>query len=231
MNRSEIEWTDYTWNPVTGCLHGCPYCYARKIARRFPKNFPNGFTPTFWLNRIDEPKALKKPAMIFTVSMGDMFGKWVPYEWQKAILDTINECPEQTFQILTKDPLKASQVLTYHYIQTTGEGCLPENLWIGTSIDRGENLFKLAHLRGLIGGKRFVSFEPLLTEMPPFDLVGYDWVIIGAQTNPRKNPEPEWVRGIIDTARDAGCKVFLKDSVQDWWPDTLREFPAAGGAR
>jgi len=89
INCTGIEWTDYTWNPITGCLHGCPYCYAKKITKRFPKNYPNGFNPTFYPERLDDPGKVKKPSMIFTVSMGDMFGSWVDIAWIEKIIETI----------------------------------------------------------------------------------------------------------------------------------------------
>ena len=117
MNRTKIEWTDFTWNPITGCLNSCPYCYARKIAKRFPNIFPNGFKPTFHEDRLAEPYEevpetfrSKNPnlslghAMIFTVSMGEMFGSWVPDTWISKILEVIRDNPWHVFQILTKCP-------------------------------------------------------------------------------------------------------------------------------
>jgi len=92
MNRTRIEWCDFTWNPVTGCYHGCDYCYARRIAHRFfPKTV--GFNPYFWRDRLREPLALKKPARIFVCSMADLFGDWVPREWIEAVFETVRDCP------------------------------------------------------------------------------------------------------------------------------------------
>ena len=126
MNRSNIEWCQWTWNPVTGCKHGCPYCYARGIARRFPKAFPNGFEPTFHESRLDEPEKLKKPAHIFAVSMGDLFGEWVPKEWIERVVGVIHGCPQHTFTVLTKNPRRA--------VDWFADKPSPRNLMIGTSI-------------------------------------------------------------------------------------------------
>lgn len=130
MNRTNIEWCDYTWNPVTGCLHGCSYCYARRMAKRFGKSeglpsrppcdcqiglryiaqpgevFPAGFIPTFYPGRLEEPKKVKKPSRIFTVSMGDLFGEWVSPEWIDAVLQVVRECPQHTFIFLSKNPAR-----------------------------------------------------------------------------------------------------------------------------
>ena len=229
MNRTAIEWTEYTWNPITGCRHGCPFCYARKIARRFPANFPNGFEPTFHEDRLQEPYKLNKPAKIFTVSMGDMFGDWVPQKWIDSIFETMEGACENTYQILTKNPKKILPALYGDTFSRFGDMDALGNVWLGTSVNdkaatpRSEELAKLK-------GKSprwtsFVSFEPLLEAMPDLDLSEIDWVIIGAQTNPRKNPETEWVQHIIDQAKDQDCKIFLKDTIQEWWPERLREFP------
>jgi len=232
VNRSEIEWTDYTWNPVTGCLHGCPYCYARKIARRFPQNFPSGFEPAFYPERLEEPAKVKKPAKIFVVSMGDLFGAWVPQEWQDAVFRVVEENPRHTFQFLTKDPVTMGRAFDRYF----GDR-VPGNLWFGTSVTGSDDIGRFLSLPTIDGGVRFVSFEPLLGSISlpnasaDWLLGDIDWVIIGAQTNPTKHPLPAWVDEIIQAANGAGIPVFLKNSIQSWWPETLREFPAAGGAR
>ena len=220
MNKTKIEWTEYTWNPVTGCKHGCPYCYARKLTTRFPANFPNGFEPKFHKSRLNEPCQIGKPAKIFTVSMGDLFGAWVPYEWQEAVFKVISSNPAHTFQILTKDPHHASIALLRYFNK------IPKNLWIGTSVESAAAKTRIAWLPPReYGGVRFVSFEPLLEDIGEVDLSNIDWVIIGAQTNPTKQPEPTWVRNLIGQARHHGAAVFLKDSIQSWWTNTIREYP------
>lgn len=234
MNRTKIEWTDYSWNPVTGCRHGCPYCYARKITKRFPKGFPNGFEPTFHENRLTEPEKVKSPSMIFTVSMGDLFGDWVPSEWIESVFEVM-ELPvnrKHTFQILTKNPKRIVPAL-----YGNEQGCSPfgggdflPNVWLGTSVESVNSLYRIDDLRKLKEQAPcwtiFVSFEPLLEEMPAdLDLSGIDWIIIGAQTNPLKPPSIEMMASILKKAKENHIPVFFKDTVVDIWPELLREFP------
>jgi len=218
MNRTRIEWTDYTWSPITGCLHGCPYCYAKKFTKRFPKNYPNGFNPTFYPERLDEPAKVKKPSRIFTVSMGDMFGSWVDPAWIERIMETIRATDWHQFQILTKNPARAAS--------TVDILVCPDNLWIGTTVENADSAHRISELpprnnRGL----RFTSFEPLLGPIPDIELWPLDWIIIGAQTNPFRRPDDKWVEGLISAARDAGIPVFLKNSIQKYWPELIQEFP------
>lgn len=227
MNRTKIEWTDFTWNPITGCLNSCPYCYARKIAKRFPNIFPNGFKPTFHEDRLTEPYKLKKSSKIFTCSMGEIFGAWVPQEWVSKIFRVIIDCgpmstvkghPNHIFQILTKCPHNFSSffaILNYR---------LPPNMWLGVTIDRQNAAYKKRFLTDgvLKGGVKFISFEPLLEEIN-IDLEGIDWIIIGAQTNPYKPPRKEWVQKLIDQARELDIPVFLKDNLR--WHEKIQEFP------
>lgn len=221
MNKTKIEWTDYTWNPITGCKHGCPYCYARKITARFPKNFPRGFEPCFYHERLNEPLQEKRTSKIFTVSMGDMFGEWIPELWQNLILNTIDQCPHHQFQILTKAPRNI-----HRHIHSW-----PKNVWIGTSLTGGdwpsvsqERILAIKRHKGI----KFVSFEPLLNEgsLDYIDLCGINWVIIGAQTNPLKLPKEGWVKRIIDMANESNAAVFVKDNIlrnyRTWYP---QDFP------
>ena len=175
MNKTKIEWTDYTWSPVTGCLHGCPYCYARRIAERFhPKNavgddctqpgdglheirykrtrgFRYGFAPTLHSHRLGEPQRRRKPSRIFVSSMGDLFGGWVPSEWIEAVLRTVRECPQHTFIFLTKNP-KGYQGHDY-----------PPNAWIGvTCEDQQAANERIPLLLATPAAVRFVSVEPIL---------------------------------------------------------------------
>jgi protein gp37 len=215
MNKTKIEWCDYTWNPVTGCLHGCEYCYARRIAERFKgKAFPEGFAPTFYPNRLDEPKKLKKPSRIFVVSMGDLFGGWVSPVWINRILRVAEECPQHTFIFLTKNP---TGMRGYNFL---------DNCWCGTSIENQEATKKrIPELLKVSAPVRLVSIEPMLG---PVDLTNFcnklNWIIIGAQTGPKAvKPKPEDVRSIIDLAQEQGIPLFLKDNLK--WPEKIQEFP------
>ena len=217
INCTGIEWTDYTWNPITGCLHGCPYCYAKKITKRFPKNYPNGFNPTFYPERLDDPGKVKKPSMIFTVSMGDMFGSWVDIAWIEKIIETIRVTNRHQFQILTKNPVRATSIFDIIVC--------PDNLWIGTTVENADVTHRISELPPKdCGGLRFASFEPLLSSIPDIDLSPLDWIIIGAQTNPLRLPDNKWVEGLITAARDTGIPVFLKNSIQKYYL-LCQEFP------
>lgn len=159
MNKSKIEWCDYTWNPVTGCEHNCPYCYAERIAMRFKgKAFPNGFNPSFYAERLREPMKLRTPSKIFAVSMGDLFGDWVPNEWISEVFKICKEAPQHQYIFLTKNPKKFGLIngLWYNY-----DCKWPENAWLGTSITNqvdAKRILKLPYG----GANTFVSIEPLL---------------------------------------------------------------------
>ncbi len=229
MNRTKIEWTDFTWNPVTGCLHGCPYCYGRKIANRFRSLFPNGYKPTFYPERLKEPYngvprnfrsrnpyLPKGSAMIFVCSMGDLFGSWVPAKWIEAVIRVAEDNPHHVFQFLTKNPAR------YREFE------FPKNCWLGTTVTSYEDQDRILELPRYEENGRtlnFVSFEPLLGEVHLEGWIwGYiDWVIIGAQTNPYRPPKPEWVEHIIVEARRNGKPIFLKDNLR--WPERIQEFP------
>jgi len=206
MNRTKIEWTDYTWNPITGCRHGCKYCYARKIATRFKDAFPNGFEPTFHQERLRDPFSVKKPSKIFTVSMGDMFGEWVPEEWVIPIFQVMGACKQHTFQILTKNPKRINSVVS-------GDLFSP-NIWLGTSVESSSARNRIDELRKVPRFKKFVSFEPLKEEVRP-NLTDIDWVIIGAQTNPLVLPDWKWIDRIVYEADINQIPVFVKNNVVD----------------
>lgn len=214
MNRTKIEWADYTWNPITGCNHGCPYCYARRMAFRLKgrAGYPveNPFSPTWHSDRLNEPLLLKQSSRIFTVSMGDMWGAWVPGWWQCTILEIIKDCPQHTFIILTKDP--NTLVLREQKI-----GKFPDNLWLGVSVTGDDDEARLNTLRDLKHPNKFVSFEPLLapvTDNGWFTLEGIKWVIIGAQTGPGAHqPKQEWVAEIENQANGLNIPVFLKNNL------------------
>lgn len=229
MNRSSIEWTDYTWNPVTGCNHGCTYCYARRLAEgrlRGRFGYDNGFEPTLHMNRLCEPEKVKKPSKIFTCSMGDLFGEWVPSRWISSVLIFIRKSPQHQFQILTKNPSRLSRWSGF-----------PKNVWLGTSVDGlGDSMKRIQILRELQsnGNIKFVSFEPLLADVANmhewrmgYNTDGIDWVIIGAQTGPKAiPPRLDWVKNIMFDCQWAEVPFFLKDNVP-WQGSRPQEFPIA----
>lgn len=207
MNRTKIEYCDYTWNFVTGCKHFCPYCYARRIARRRGDTFEPKFHP----ERLDQPLRVKKPSIIFAVDMGDLFGGWVPREWIEAGLSVMRKAYWHTFLLLTKNP---KRYLEFQF---------PRNVWIGTTIDTHKRLQNLKWLLQADATIKFISFEPLL-EIIDADLTGVDWIIIGAQTKPEIQPPDGAVEKLLSQADRLNIPVFMKDNLR-FSPKRL-EFPS-----
>ena len=193
LNKTKIEWTDYTWNPVTGCKHGCYYCYAKRISMRFRGHFE----PTIHRERLMQPYKLKKPSKIFVCSMADLFGDWVPREWIETIIGTINLSPQHTFQFLTKNP-KRYKEFTY-----------PENVWLGVTVDHPSSQ-RIDLLKRVWAPVRFISFEPILGDMSKLDLSLIDLCIIGRDTSPGAEfPKKEW----IDSVKHKN--IFLKNNIKE----------------
>ena len=210
MNRTKIEWTDYSWNPITGCLYDCWYCYAKKLFTRFHRSFE----PTFHPERLEEPAKLKKPSKIFCCSVSDLFAYWTKEEWREAVIGAIAKYPQHTFQLLTKQP----QGIEFFR--------KPDNIWCGVTVtcqqDVDNNMIR--HLRKRTNAKvKFVSFEPLLGEIG-CDLRGIDWVIIGKLTGSRAvKLQKEWVENLIKNAEHHDVPVFIKDNLS--WHKKVQEFP------
>ena len=216
MNRTKIEWTDYSWNPITGCKHGCWYCYARRLCLRFKKVFPNGFEPTFYPERLKEPWELKKPSKIFVCSIADLFAPWTPVEWRYDVLLAADECPvKHTFQFLTKNPELIEKFVNF-----------PNNFWIGTTVTNENKDWKnIAEIKKVRAKVRFVSFEPLLGQLPDaICLEGLQWIIIGKLTGSKKvKLDGYWVAHILNEANRHGIPVFLKDNLG--WNWECKEYP------
>jgi protein gp37 len=243
VNRTAIEWTDYTWNPVTGCWgpggtpekpNRCPYCYAHKLAKRFYHGYPPGdsFAPLFMPDRLSEPAKVKKPSKIFVSSMGDLFGDWVPDEWIAEVQQTAHDTPQHTFQFLTKNPKRLKDFNPW-----------PSNCWVGTTVTNQEDADeRLPWLLQADAPVRFVSHEPLLgeTNIVPFITQEYSpeekdrirafgcavpnrfvlqdtihWAIIGAMTGPGAvKVEAACVVNLEYQYQMAGVPVFEKDNLQ-----------------
>ena len=221
MNRSKIEWCDYSWNPITGCTRDCYYCYAKRIAIRFGEShgYPKGnpFRPTFHPKRLMEPTLVHNPVKIFTCSMGDMFDTKVKQIWRDLIFRVMLETPQHIYQVLTKQPQNINMVFE--------EDC-PSNLWMGVTLDgkttdTADSFYEL--YPNSSAEVKFLSCEPLLG---PIDLPEemFDWIIIGAQSGAgAKPPEKEWVQHLIDQAREWNKPVFLKDNLN--WHEDIKEYP------
>ena len=216
---TEIGWAMWSWNPVTGCNHGCDYCYARAIAtsRDMAPYYPAGFTPLFHHERIDAPantpvpsRAAADPAhgRVFVCSMADLFGAWVPQEWIDQVVASTVANPQWEYLYLTKFPQR------YDRLQ------LPASGWIGASVDEQHRAEPtLAAMRKVSGVKvKWLSLEPLLEPIKFSTLEGIDMIVIGAQSenigqNSSFSPLFEWVADLVATARRDGCKVWLKTNL------------------
>lgn len=216
MNRTKIEWTDYTWNPVTGCRGGCEYCYARKMAKRlkgragYPLDDP--FMPVFHQDRINEPYCLKKPSRIFTVSMGDLFGDGIIKEVVWDVMKVIIENPRHTFQVLTKRPENIMGL-------TPDIRGFPPNLWLGVSITNHDQILNARILNDVDkpgGWHRFISFEPLQGRIDHFDGSYTELAIIGAETGNRKNkviPDIAWVEHLARQCEAKKIPIIWKNNI------------------
>ena len=223
MNRTAIEWCDYTWNPITGCTRNCPYCYARRMAYRLKGRYgypeENPFFPTFHPDRLLEPLKVKKPAKIFTCSMGEFFDKEVPELWRDLVLRIMFETYHHTYLILTKQP---------HRANFNDEEYVPSNLWIGVSQDGQTTSIDDIHdlEENCLVPPTFVSCEPLLGPVELPEYTSLKWVIIGAQTGPgAKQPCKEWVYHLASQAIDQDIPIFIKNNVNMSDSERLQEWP------
>lgn len=211
---SAIEWTDATWNPVTGCTRisrGCDNCYAERFAERFrgvPGHpFATGFDLTLRPERIDQPLLWRRPRMIFVNSMSDLFHKEVPQPFVDQVFETMERASWHTFQVLTKRSSLMRDYLRRRY----GRGRGPSHVWCGVSIEDASAAIRIAHLREAPAGVRFLSLEPLIGPVGPIDLSGVDWVIVGGESGPAARPmKPQWAREIRDACNRQGVAFFFK---------------------
>lgn len=209
MNNTKISWTNKSWNPVTGCTKysaGCQNCYAEALTRRFPQAFPNGFNVTLHPERLDEPKHVKNPTMFFVCSMADLFHDDVPFEYIDSVMQTIRDCPQHTFQILTK---RAGRMFDYY---TDGSESFPNNCWCGATVENRSARPRIEWLRDMVGVPvRFLSCEPLIEDLGELNLSGIDWVIVGGETGPKARPmKKEWVMNIRNQCKEQDVPFFFK---------------------
>ena len=209
-NRSSIEWTEDTWNPVTGCNKvslGCKFCYAERFARRLQKmghdKYRNGFKVTLHPKLIREPYYWRRNKLVFVNSMSDLFHKGIPQEFIKSVFDTMVNTPQHTYQVLTKRPERL--------LELASDLPWPENVWMGVSVENVKYYFRIDFLRQVPAKVRFLSLEPLLGPMPDLKLKGIHWVIVGGESGPNARPvNEEWVRSIKQQCRKRKVPFFFK---------------------
>ena len=208
--RSEIEWTESTWNPITGCdkiSPGCKHCYAERMALRLKAmghpNYINGFGLALHNHILEQPLHWKKPQIVFVNSMSDLFHKDIPVDFIQKVFDVIRQASWHQFQILTK----RSQRL----LELNPEIDWPNNVWMGVSVENSHYTYRIDHLR-MTGAKiKFLSLEPLLGPLPSLNLLNIDWVIVGGESGPRARPMMvEWVINIRDQCLVSDVPFFFK---------------------
>ncbi len=209
-DRSAIEWTDSTWNPVTGCTKvspGCKHCYAETFAERWrgiPGHpYEQGFDLRIWPNRLSLPLTWKTPRTIFVNSMSDLFHEKVPLSVIRKVFWVMEEASWHTFQVLTK---RADRLSTL-----AAKFNWPPNVWMGVSVETFQYLWRVDRLRNVPAAVRFLSVEPLVGRVGSMDLGGIDWVIVGGESGPGARPmDPEWAREIRDQCVLKGVPFFFK---------------------
>jgi len=210
MSKSAIEWTEATWNPLTGCTKispGCKHCYAERMSLRLramgQKNYANGFELTLHEHMIEKPLEWRKPQIIFVNSMSDLFQKGVPVEFIIEVFDVMRRAHWHQFQVLTKRADLLEEI--------GGQIDWPENVWMGVSVESERYVSRIDHLRNTAAHTRFLSLEPLLGPLPKLNLKGIHWVIVGGESGPGSRPMPEdWVTDIRDQCRRARVPFFFK---------------------
>lgn len=213
-DSSHIEWTDATWNPVTGCTKispGCDNCYAARFSERFRGTpghpFEAGFDLTLRPQRLDQPLQWTRPRRIFVNSMSDLFHKGVPTAFVERVFDTMERASWHEFQLLTKRSSLMRDFLRRRYARRSP----PSHVWFGVSVEDPLRLSRVRHLQQSPATVRFLSIEPLLAPIGPLDLTGIHWVIVGGESGPRARPmDPDWVRDIRDQCIRAGVPFFFK---------------------
>lgn len=212
-DNTAIEWTDATWNPVTGCTkvsRGCDNCYAERFAERFrgiPGHpYEQGFDLKLWPSRVDIPLTWTRSRRVFVNSMSDLFHNKIPETFISSVFDVMERANWHVFQILSKRSSRLRDFINRRFMNTA-----PNHLWLGVSVEDRNTLLRIDHLREANVAVRFLSIEPLLEDLGALDLTGIHWVIVGGESGPRSRPiEPRWVQSIRDQCLLARVPFFFK---------------------
>ena len=212
--NSTIEWTNTTWNPVTGCTKispGCDNCYAERFSERFrgvPGHpFEQGFDLQLRLNRLEQPLGWKKPQMIFVNSMSDLFHKEVPSSFIEQVFSTMERADWHVFQVLTKRSSLMRKFVNDRYCSNS----VPDHIWLGTSVEDHTKRSRIKHLQDTNAEVRFLSIEPLIGSPGCLDLKGIQWVIVGGESGPSARPmQLSWARSVRDQCLAHRVPFFFK---------------------
>lgn len=207
---TKIEWTDKTWNPITGCSKlssGCVHCYAETMSRRLKAmgldKYRNGFDVTLHPDDLEMPLRWKKGHNIFVCSMSDLFHQDVPFEFVDKVIDVIQRTPQHRYQLLTKRAERMAEYFSQHVV--------PVNVWLGVTVECQISRYRIDLLKQVDASIRFLSCEPLLEDLGDLDLQGVDWVIVGGESGSQARPmKEEWVMSIKKQVEDVGAAFFFK---------------------
>lgn len=221
--QSSIEWTDATWNPVTGCSKispGCKHCYAERMALRLhamgQPRYRNGFEVTLQPDVVRQPLAWRKPRNIFVNSMSDLFHESVPTFFIEQVISIVQQAHWHVFQVLTKRADRLEHLAEWLD--------WPANLWVGVSVESEDYTSRIDHLRRVPAAVRFLSLEPLLSPLVRLNLEGIHWVIVGGESGPHARPmQADWVRDLRDQCLEAKVPFFFKQWGGVWKSRTGRE--------
>lgn len=212
--KTDIEWTDATWNPVTGCIKvgpGCDNCYAERFAERWRgidgHPYEQGFDLRLWPSRLNQPALWKKPRMIFVNSMSDLFQKEIDRTFIDQVFDAMETADWHVYQVLTK----RSSLMRRYVQKRYSDKPVPKHIWLGVSVEDAAHKGRIDHLKDINSEARFISFEPLLNAVGDVDLKGIAWAIVGGESGPGARPmQQEWATEIRDICQRDGVEFFFK---------------------
>lgn len=227
---TKIEWTDRTWNPITGCTKqsdGCINCYAEIMARRLKamgkEKYSNGFLLTTHEDELDEPSKWKGSHNVFVCSMADLFHKDVPFEFIDKVLNVIKNTPQHRYQILTKRAERMEEYFKNRIV--------PDNAWLGVTIENEKVKYRIEHLTNIKAKIHFLSCEPLLEDLGTLNLTNIQWIIVGGESGPKARPmKEEWVLKILKQARLFQIPFFFKQW-GTWGQDGIKRNKKVNGKR
>jgi len=228
MKTTKIEWTEKTWNPVTGCTKisaGCANCYAECMARRLcamgQAKYQNGFNLTMHEDVLDAPLQWKSPHIIFVCSMSDLFHEEVTFEFLDLVMQTVERTPQHNYQILTK---RADRMAEFFSTRS-----VPKNVWLGVTVENEQSKYRMDFLRTLNAPVRFLSCEPLISDLGELNLHNIDWVIVGGESGMKARPmQKEWVLSIKEQA-DAQESAFFFKQWGTWGSDGVKRSKKRNG--